>query len=324
MAGGTTFDTDFVSTTVDRYVALSVQDQIFTDHGVLRWIEKQVGVDRVAGGDHILVPLGTAEDSNGGSYSGYDTFDIAPAETLTNAAYTWKEYQQPIVANAFDVLRNNRTPEGVINMFLAKSEVAMKSLRSKLNTHAQAASVGNGGKNIQGIGLLVDSAGTVGGISRSTASYWQANEVAVTGPLAIDTSVGMLRTFLNCGTGSGDADLPDMILTDQDEYEAYEALLAPDIRHTQRSVGDGTFSGLAFKGAPLMYDRDAIAGVLNFLNSQSFMFYVHPDRDFITTELADAVSGKIQQDAWVKNILVWCELIIKEPRRNGKLTGLTD
>lgn len=324
MSGGTTFDTDFASTTIDKYVELTVKDQIFTDHGVLKWIESNLGVDRIAGGDNILVPLGTAEDSNGGSYSGYDAFDTTPAETLTNAFYRYKEYQQPIIANAAEVLRNNKTPEGVINMWLAKTEVAMKSLRSKLNTHAQAATVGNSGKDIQGIGFLNDSSGTVGGINRSTATYWQANEVAVTGPLAVDTSVGMLRTFLNCGTGSGDAGLPDLILTDQDEYEAYENMLSPDIRHVARGMGDGTFSGLAFKGAPFMFDRDAISGVLNFLNSASWMFYVHPERDFVTTQIAQAMNGTLQQDAWIAHILVWPELIITEPRRNGKLTGLTD
>ena len=324
MAGGTTFDTDLATTTVDKYVRLAVADQIFTDHGFLRWVEEKVGVERLAGGDNLLIPLRTAEDAGGGSYSGYDTFDTTPSESLTNAVARWKEYQQQIVANAFDVLRNNRTPEGILNMWTLKAEEALQSMRSKLNTHAQAASVGNSGKNIQGIGLLVDSAGTVQGINRSTATYWQANEVAVSGALAIDTSVGLLRTFLNCGTGSGDKSLPDLILTDQDEYEAYEALLAPDIRHTSRTMGDGTFSGLAFKGAPFMYDRDAIAGVLYMLNSKSFGFAIHPDRDFMTTEIAQAKNGTLQQDAWIAHILAWPELFIMEPRRDGKLTGLTD
>lgn len=301
-----------------------VQDNIFTTHVLLGWLERKVGVDRFAGGDNLLVPIGTAEDANGGSYSGFDTFDTDPSETLTNAVYTWKQYQQPIVANAFEVLRNNTSPEGVINMWLVKSDVALKSQRSKLNTNAYADGTGNSGKNILGLAILVDSAGTVGGINRSTATYWAANETAVSGALAIDTSVGMLRMFLSCGTGSGDNQLPDGIITDQDEFEAYENLLSPDIRHSSQTVGDGTFTNLAFKGAPLMFDRDATAGIMFFLNSSALGIHVHPERDFKTTEIARADNGTLQQDAWIAHILTWIEVIIKEPRRTGKLTGLTD
>lgn len=323
MSGGTSFTTDFESLTLDNYLQLQVQDQIFTEHNLLGWIERN-GVDRVTGGDNILIPVGTAEDAAGGSYSGYDTFDTTPSETITNAVATWKQYQQPIVANFFEIARNARTPEGKVNMWTAKADIALRSLRSKLNTHAFAASVGNSGKNIQGIGLLVDSAGTVEGINRTTATYWQANETAVSGALSIDTSTGMLRMFTSCSTGSGDSSSPTMIVTDRDEYEAYENILAPDIRFTSRSKGDGSFSDLSYKGVPLMWDSDCTAGVMFFLNGKTLKFYVHPDRNFKTTEIAKADNGTLNQDAWVSNILVYPELVILEPRRNGKLTGLTD
>lgn len=324
MSGGTAFDTDFATTTIDKYIRLRTTDNIFTTHVLLGWLERRVGINRFRGGDNLLIPLQTSEDANGGSYSGFDTFDTDPSETLTNAVYTWKQYQQPIVANAFEIERNNNTSEGVINMWLEKSDVALKSQRSKLNTNAYADGTGNSGKNILGLAILVDSAGTVGGIARATSTFWQANETAAGGALAIDTSVGMLRMFLSCGTGSGDNSLPDLVLTDQDEFEAYENLLAPDIRHQSQTVGDGTFTNLAFKGAPLMYDRDATAGVMFFLNSEALAFHIHPVRDFFTTEIARAANGTLQQDAWIANLLTWPEFVIAEPRRTGKLTGLTD
>lgn len=324
MSGGTSFDTDFATLTVDRYIRKMVTDQVFNERGLLGWIERKVGMDRVSGGDNILIPINTAENTAGGSYSGYDTFDTTPVESLTNAVAGWKQYQKPIVGNAFEILRNNRTPEGVINMWAEKARLALDSLKADLNSHAFAGTVGNSGKNIQGLGLLVDSAGNVEGIDRASATYWQANETAVSGVLTIDGANGMLRMYTSCSTGSGDSSVPDGIITDSDEYEAYENILAPDIRHTARTNGDGTFSGLSFKGAPLMWDADCTAGVMFFLNSKTFDFYVHPDRDFMTTEIARADNGTLNQDAWVANILVWPELVINEPRRNGKLTGLTD
>lgn len=324
MSGGTTFDTDFASLTVDNFIRSTVTDQVFDEHGLLGWIERKVGVDRVAGGDNILIPVGTAEDTAGGSYSGFDVFDTTPSETITNAVYTWKHYQQPIVVSAREVLRNAGRTEGVINMWLAKSDVALKSLRSKLNADAFLDGTGNSGKNILGLGILVDSAGTVGGINRSTATYWQSNETAAGGSLAVDTSTGMLRVFTNCSTGSGDGSVPDALMTTQAVYEAYENLLAPDIRHTSGVVGEAAFSGLAFKGAPLMWDADCNTQTLYFLRSDALEAYVHPDRDFMTTKIAKADDGTLQQDAWVANILAWFELVIAEPRRTGKLTGVTN
>lgn len=322
MSGGVTFNTDFAVSTTDHYLTKTVRDQIFEEHGLLGWIEKKVGFDKISGGDNILVPLGTAIDTNGGSYSGYDTFDTDPSDTLGMAVYTWKAYEQPIVAQAREVLRNS-SAERQIDMWMNKVDVATRSLRDRLNQHAFASSVGNSGKNIQGIGLLVDSAGTVGGLARSSATYWQANEQAVSGALAIDTSVGMLRMYNNCSTGSGDSSTPDAIWTTQSIYEAYENLLAPDIRHTSRTTGDGTFSGLSFKGVPLAWDGDCTSGEMYFLRANAFSAWIHPERNFMHTEIAKADNGTLHQDAYVSHILVWPELAIVEPRRTGKLTGIT-
>ena len=322
MSGGVSFNTHFAVATTDKYLSLTVRDQIFDKHGLFGWIENSVGFDRLSGGDNILIPIGTAIDTNGGSYTGYDTFDTDPADTLGMAVYGWKSYEQPVVAQAREVLRN-ASEERKINMWMAKVDIATRSLRDRLNQHAFASSVGNSGKNIQGIGLLVDSAGTVGGLNRTTATYWQANETAVSGALTIDTSVGMLRMFNNCSTGSGESSTPNAIWTTQSIYEAYENLLAPDIRHTSRQTGDGTFSGLAFKGVPLAWDADCASGEMYFLRSESFSAWIHPERDFMHTEIAKADNGTLHQDAWVMHILVWPELAINEPRRNGKLTGIT-
>ena len=323
MSGGVSWNTDFAVATTDHYLDKTVRDQVFDKHGLLGWIEQKVGFDRISGGDNILVPLGTAIDTNGGSYSGYDTFDTDPSDTLGMAYYTWKQYQQPVTALAFEILRNS-SAERQIDVWMNKVDIALRSLRDKLNTDAFAATVGNGGKNIQGLGLLVDAAGVVGGLNRSTATYWQANEQAVSGALAIDTSVGMLRMFNNCSTGSGDSSTPDAIWTTQIIYEAYENLLAPDIRHTSRSMGDGTFSGLGFKGVPLAWDADCASGLMYFLRSETFSAWIHPERDFKHTEIAKADNGTLHQDAYISHILLWPEFAINEPRRNGKLTGITN
>lgn len=308
--------------TVDKYIEKSVHDQIFSDHSLLRFLERKIGTEMVRGGDNILIPVGTAENTGGSSYTGYQVFDTDPEETITNAFYNIKKYQQPIVAPAEEVLRN-RSEEGVIDMWQAKADVAMSTLRSRLNQHAFDDGTGNSGLNILGLTILIDSTGTVGGIARGSNAFWAAQELPSGGALAIDTSVGMLQLYNNCSTGSADNATPDLIMTTQAVSQSYENLLAPDIRHTSGGTGEGAFSGLAYKGVPLEWDSDATSQVMYMINSNTYHFYIHPDRNFFGTEIARADNGTLQQDAWIKSILLWCELVAGECRRNGKLTGVT-
>jgi hypothetical protein len=297
-------------------------DNVFDEHGLMGYLEKKVGVDRVRGGDNLLIPVSTSEDANGGSYSGYDTFDTDPSDTVTNAVYGFAQYQQPIIALFSEVARN-RSPEGAVDMWLNKVEVANNSLHSKLNTDVFADGTGNSGKNILGLTILVDSTGTVGNIARASNAYWAGQELASGGALAIDTTVGMLQLYNNCSTGSGDTSRPDIIVTTQAVDQSYENLLSPDIRHTSQQTGDGTFSGLAFKGVPFMWDADATSGILYMLNASSFEMFIHPERDYTHTEIAKADNGTLNQDAWIGHILVYIALVLAEGRRNGKLTGIS-
>lgn len=323
MSGGTTWNTDFATLTVDNYIRESVTDQVFTDHGLMRVIEDKIGIDRVRGGDNILIPIGTAQNTQGGSYSGFDQFDTDPQDTLTNAFYGFKSYQKPIVAQFREVARN-RSEQGVLDMWMQKSQLALDSLRADLNVDAFADGTGNGGKNMLGLSILVDSAGTVGGIARGGANaFWNAQELASGGALAIDTAVGMLQLYNNCSTGSGDTARPDVIVTTQTVHQAYENLLAPDIRHVSGAVGEGAFSGLEYKGVPLMWDNDCTTQTMYMLHTPSFEFYIHPESDFTTTEIQTGRNGHLNQDAWMAHIIVWPELVMAESRRNGKLTGIT-
>lgn len=322
MAGGTTFDDDFAVVTQDNYIRSRVTDNFFDEHGVFGWIESRVGLSRIKGGDNVLIPLNTAKNTGGGSYSGFDTFDNTPVETLANAVYNWKSYQKPVVATHEQISRN-RSPEGKIDVWLSKVDVAMESLRDDLNQDVNSDGTGNSGKNILGLAILVDNAGTLGNIARSTNTFWQANETATGGGLVLDTSTGMIQMFNDCGLGTGARQTVDGIWTTQAIAQFYEALLLPDIRHASGGTGDGVFGNIAFRGVPVGWDRDVATGIMYFLSSSTFEAYVNPERDFVSTKIRSAMDGTLNQDAWISNILVRLEVTQAECRRNGKLTGIT-
>lgn len=322
MSGGINPADDFANLTLDEYLEEKTRDQFFDDFTLLGWLERKVGMDRKRGGDKIAEILNLAENTRGGSYQGYDVFNNQPIETLRTAFFQFSKYQWPIDAGADEVLRNQGSQAAILDLWMEKAKVSLQSMRKRLNTDAYTDGTGNSNKNLDGLGIAVDSAGTYGQVSRTTYSIWGANETAVGGGLVIPTSVGMTKMFNDCGLGSDDNASVDAILCTQALAETYEGLLGNDIRYSGgNGVGDGGFSSINFKGRNLMWDRAATAAVMWFLTSSTFKMIVHPERDFAKTPIREPMKGTAVQDAFSADILLWLQLLNVEPRRNGKLTG---
>lgn len=322
MSGGVTFDTDFATSTIDHYLNRTVRDQVFNDFGLLGFLESRVGIDRVSGGDNILVPLNTAKSNQVNSYAGYDPFTNTPQETLTNAVFGWKQYYASAVAQGLEVERN-RSPEGMINMWAHKVQLALKSLRDSLNVDAFGTGTGNGGKDILGIDIGIDSAGTYGGISRAANSYWQAVETASGGTLAVQGATGLLLTLLTAAPGSRAMGMVDAHWTTPTIYEIYHDLFDGGVQYTTNERADGAFGRLLFRGVPVDWDHAATAQTWYGIASETWKMYIHPARNFMQTEIATARNNGHNADAVSQRILWAGELICQEPRRNFKLTGIT-
>jgi len=190
------------------------------------------------------------------------------------------------------------------------------SLIETMNGDLFTDGTGNSSKDLTGLVLAVDSAGTYGNIARASNSWWSANETAVSGPLTI----AQMRTqYNNCSKGYK-KDHPDLIMTDQDEYEAYEAKLQPDMRFSDNKLADGGFENLAFKGSSMVFDEQNNAGVMYYLNTKYLGLRVHKDAKFTVTDEQKPVN----QDSFVKQILWMGNLVARNCSRLGKDTGLTD
>ena len=174
------------------------------------------------------------------------------------------------------------------------------------------------------LGTFEWAIGTVGGASGGTA-------LAVNG--SNDTGACSFANF--CSTTSGvaggvkamtqmygacsiDADSPDLIVTTQVIYDAYETALQANKRYEgDATLGDAGFQALRFKGASVVVDSHCPAGHMYFLNTKYLDYKVHSKRffsfeDFKPMETKDGIQAR----------LFWMgQLTCSNPRMQGLLVG---
>jgi len=319
--GNTNFNT-LATTTLVKYASDNLADNIFQSNALFYLLAGSENIRKAGktykeldGGRVIVEPLLYASNSTAGSYDGYDELDTDPQDGMTNAEFLWKQYSVSVSISGREK-RMNSGDSAVLNLLEGKIMQAEMSLIESMNGDLFTDGTGNGSKDITGLVLAVDSAGTYGNIDRSTNSWWGAQETATSGP----TSIDQMRTSYNdCSLGQGKMH-PDLILNTQASYEAYESKLQPDMRFADNKLADAGFMNLAFKSAKMVFDEQVNTGVRYYLNTNVMGIRVHSDAKFSVTEELRPVD----QDAFVKQILWMGNLVVKNARHLGKETGLTD
>ena len=174
------------------------------------------------------------------------------------------------------------------------------------------------------LGTFEWAIGTVGGASGGTALASNGSN---------DTGAVSFANF--CSTTSGvaggvkamtqmygactvDADAPDLIVTTQVIYDAYESALQANKRYEGDStLGDAGFQSLRFKGASVVVDSHVPDGHMYFLNTNYLDFKTHSKRnfafeDFKRLEASDKIQARI---FWMG------QLVCTNPRMQGLLVG---
>lgn len=314
------YDTDLLTTTFEKFLNRQAADAVFNELPLFEYLNGRGKVKRKAdGGRKLLTPIMYAGNSTVQSYSGYDRLDISPQEGFTNAEYDWKQYSGAVSISGSEEEQNAGETQ-MLNLLDSKWMQLRISFRDELNTDAFADGTGNGGKDMVGLSLMVDSAGTYGNIARGSNSWWAAQETATGGPLTVDGSAGMRRMYNDCSLGKGSM-LPDFLLTTQEIFEEYESLMAPYIRYGVSGEANASFKAdnLKFRRSMMTWDHECQSGVLYFLNSQVVEFVIKEGRDFKVTPF----QTPIDQDAKVAKILWMGALAANNCRHLGKLTGIT-
>lgn len=305
-------------------------------------------------GERMKAPIKYSKNTTGTSFAGFDTFSTAATNNRVNLEFVPKFYQITC-ALPLDELSANATEEKVLD--LAKIELASTAndAADDIGTMFYGDGTGNGSKDFLGLEAIVDdgtNASTYGTLSRTTFPTLKSTVTASSGVL----SLAKMSTLYN-GATSG-SQKTTLGLCSETIFSLYESLLQPQERIAKDvsmmkqegnmgkvgtgMVGGTGFTGLFYKGFPILADEKATSGVLYFINEDFLDWYGLPmamtspvkfrSQDIEGNDYSDLEGLGFSWSDWIKptnsasvvgHVYLGGELYSANPKRHSKLTGIT-
>jgi len=300
-----------LATTVANY-RKTLTDNVFNARPLTYFLMDKGRIRMLNGGTNIVEPLIYGENSTVSSYSGYDAVSLTPQSGITAAEYDWKQYAASIAISGIEEAKNNGE-QAMVNLLEAKIMQAEESMKEGFNAMFFGNGTGNSSKDWNGLGNLIESGNSVGGINGASESWWNSYEENTAGAL---TLAQMTTAYNTVSVGN---DHPDMVLGTQTLFEKYESLLQPQLRYTDTKTADAGFQNLLFKAAPVAYDVDCPAGNMFFLNSKYLTLVGHSDKWFEVTPFVRPE----EKDARFSLVMCYGNLTVRNRKKQGKLTAKT-
>lgn len=260
---------DQISAITLKYYVPKMYDNIFNSNPLLQRHKKK-SYDKVDGGVSVMVPLNYATPTATGWYAGYDTLSTTDNDQISAAEYSWKQLYTNISVSRLDELKNSGDA-AILGFVKNKVKIAEKNMEDQLGTGLFSNATDP--KSIIGLRQIVATGNTVGGISQSSNSWWQAQVDSTT----TTTSMSALMTQFNLATINSAA--PSVLITTRSIYNFYYALLQPQQRFSDSDTAAGGFASLLFNGAPVIPDSHCPASNLFMLNEDYIHLWVHKDED---------------------------------------------
>lgn len=301
-----------ISAITEKYFYPKLVDNIFTSNVLLMRAKKKGWYEKVGGGEKVIMPVLYATTTASGWYNGSDTLTITANDQITAAEFDWKQAHATISITGRDEKINGGSKEKIVDFVRAKTQAAEKTLAQNIGTGLY-----NDGTTdtdaIVGLRLGVDSAGTYGGIDRTTYSWWAAQEDSTTTTLSLGVIQGM---YGDCTVGPSH---PTIITTTQDIYDIYIGKLQPMQRYTDSDTASAGFQNVMYAGTPIVVDGQCPANHMFFINEEYIKFVVHKDADMAFQPFVRPTN----QDVAVAHILWMGVLGINNCRMMGKLGAIT-
>ena len=293
-----------LSTTLKKY-RKTLTDNIHKSNAVFYQLKANNGIREEDGGERIVEPLMYGKNSTARSYDGYESLDTTPQTGIDSAEFNWKQYSVSISISGKEERQNAGTSR-IIGLLEAKTTQAEMSLTETLSAGLFSDGTGNGGKNLTGFGAMVTNSGTYGGINSSLNTWGKAGVDSNSEALGLPK----MRTAYNSSSVGG-KDAPTLIVTTQALFESYEGLFTNTAisgggshfstpSEGKKTMADGGFQTLEFKGVPIVWDEQCPSGTMYFLNSKHMKLVMHKDANFKTTDFVKPEN----QDARVAQVLV--------------------
>lgn len=198
----------------------------------------------------------------------------------------------------------------MIDLLESRITNAERTMQNNLSADLYSDGTADGGKQIGGLQLLVadtPTSGTVGGINRLNWTFWrnQSYDATTDGGAAVTAAniqSYMNTLYLRCSRGT---DHPDLIIADNNYYNAYWQSLQAIQRVGNSDMADAGFQSLKFMNSDVVFDGgyggNAPSNHMYFLNTNYIFWRPHRDRNMVPLN-PDRFA--VNQDAMVKLIAV--------------------
>lgn len=260
-----------ISATTQKYYIPRLVDNIFNSNALLQRWRKKEQYKAESGGTTIMQPVLYATTSAVQWYSGADTLSTTANDQITAAEFTRAHIAANITISHTDELQNDSDAR-MVDFVRSKVQAAEMTIADSIGT--AMFNLGTDTKAIVGLRLAVDSAGTYGGINRSSYSWWSAQEDSTSTVLTMPLLQG---AYGDCTVGN---DKPTVAVTTQDLYDAYNNLLTPLQRFQDEDTAKGGFTNVMFNGIPVIVDSHCTASHWFFLNEKYFTLYYNKNDNF--------------------------------------------
>ena len=313
---------DVVTTTLENRSRV-LADNITNNNALLERLKQKGKNKPFSGGREIMQELRYAQNQTFMFYSGFEFLNVSLNDTMTAARFPIKQASIAVVLSGLEELQN-RSEEEMIDLIEARVDTAEDTFWNQMSAAVYSDGTGWGGKQINGLSLLVSktpTSGVVGGIDRSSQVWWRNVAVnANTDSRGVVTSSN-IQSYMNSTSIQlkRNSDGIDLIVADNNYYLAY----LNSLQAIQRITDDkGSacigFTSLKYYGAGKSVDVVLDGGkngqipsnTMYFINSDYLFYRPHAARNF---KVVGGDRANVNQDAIVR-IMAWAgNLTIANP-----------
>jgi hypothetical protein len=279
-------------------------------------------------------PITIANSSTGGSFAGMDQFPTGATNNTRMLTWYVAADEQSVVVPGIEKAVNGNSEKAVLRLLATRMDEAKIS---SMQRNGQVFYGFGSGKDFDGLGLIVDAganSASYGGITRATGSQMESPTLGLTTKAGWTFFEGLMQPMVagryetigirgydrvDGGTPPGGVNKPGEGLT-----------------------GFGGFNALVYRARPLVADDNCTSGTFYWLNEYYLEFARLVDSDLnqigSTVEVTEGfyknvpmpsafqfreLMSPVNAYGEVGLLILMGNLIHRQPRRNGKLTGIT-
>lgn len=292
-----------------------IRDNVYKSNPVLNWLNNGKNKIRKRGGAAVSHGILYEANNTANWYQRYDPISTDPQDGLTRDVWNWGQAAVTVTVDGFTERVANAGASAIEDIVETKKMQAEEAMALLLEQSIFAATPAS--KAIQSLATIILGSGSVGGINGTTSTWW-ASTATSSGSFAARGRAD-LTTLYNTLSMVNPIGGPEMFVSDQTSFEAYEGSLVSQERFTDNKLADIGIRNLKFKDTPWTWSPQATSGVIYALHSSALEFIVNSDTDFLLTPFVTPAN----QDARTAKILLACVLATGNRRKLGKLTGVS-